>query len=303
MYGVSDLYAAIQSPNPFYHLTLREINKLYFSRIGYRSYYPHGVDIFEEKWDNLIILDACRYETFIIESTLPGSLEKRISRGSMSKEFIVGNFTDKILHDLVYISGNSWFARMCQSIGAEVHHYSLINSEYPEKTEEITQEAKDAVNTYPHKRLMVHYMLPHFPYIGNTAKEHFPNIQTQRERLFADLRSGRINISDELLREAYKENLRIVLPHVSELLEILPGKTIITSDHGELLGERVYPIPYREYSHPKRMYVPELIEVPWLVYESGVKEDLKPEPPTENNLSGISNKEVENNLRKLGYIQ
>lgn len=302
MYSISDLRDAIRSSTSFHHLTMREINKLYFTRLGIRDYNPKGIDVFDEDWDNLIILDSCRYDIFEEENTLPGNLEKRVSRGSMSKEFVVGNFTGKNLHDIVYISGNSWYARMCQSIETEVHHYSLIDSEYPEKTDEITENAKTAVAKYPNKRLMIHFMLPHFPYIGKTAKNHFPNIETQRERLWADLRSGSVNITDEQLEQVYRENLRIVLPKVLELLDAFPGKTVVTADHGELLGERVYPIPYREYGHPKKMYVPELTEVPWLVYENGEKEQIKPEAPTESNLTDVEHEDVEKNLRDLGYI-
>jgi phage terminase Nu1 subunit (DNA packaging protein) len=270
--------------------------------MGYRDHHPQGIDIFSADWDNMIILDSCRFDIFEEESSMPGTLEKRTSRGSMSEEFIVGNFTNKTLHDLVYISGNSWYARKCKSINAEVHHYSLIDSEYPEKTEEITEQAKEAIDNYPNKRLIVHYMLPHFPYIGNTARKYFPSIDTQRERFFADLRSGHVDITDAQLKKAYRENLRIVLPDVSELLDILSGKTVVTADHGELLGERTFPIPYREYSHPKRMYVPQLVEVPWLVHENGEKE-IESEPPAKDNLSGIAHDEVRNNLRELGYIR
>lgn len=302
MYGLSHLHDAIQSPNPFYNLCMREINKMYFSRIGYRDYNPAGINIFSENWDNMIILDSCRYDIFKEENSLPGTLEKRTSRGSMSEEFIIGNFTDMDLHDLVYISGNSWYARKCKSINTEVHHYSLIDTEYPKKTGEITKQAEKSIGMYPNKRLIIHYMLPHFPYIGKTARENFPSIDTQRERLFADLRAGRADITDKQLEEAYRENLRIVLPEVQELLDTLSGKTVVTADHGELLGERTFPIPYPEYSHPKRMYVPQLVEVPWLIHENGKKE-TKSEPPAEDNLSGITHDDVRNNLRDLGYIQ
>jgi hypothetical protein len=270
--------------------------------MGYREYNPNGIYVFHEEWDNMIILESCRFDIFEEENTLPEDLEKRISRGLMSEEFIVGNFSGKTLHDLVYISGNSWYARKYQSIDAEVHHYSLIDSEYPNKTREITKKAREANESYPNKCLMIHYMLPHFPYIGETAKEHFPSISTQRKRLFADLRSSNTNITDKQLEEAYRENLRTVLPEVSELFNILSGRTIVTADHGELLGERTCPIPYQEYSHPKRMYVPKLVKVPWLVHEDG-KKNIESEPPTEDNLSGVSRKDVRDNLRDLGYIQ
>jgi hypothetical protein len=67
----------------------------------------------------------------------------------------------------------------------------------------------------------------------------------------------------EGLRMAYQENLRIVLQYVSELCGYLAGKTsakkiVITSDHGERLGEG------GQYSHKAGSNDPLLREVPWL---------------------------------------
>jgi len=59
------------------------------------------------------------------------------------------------------------------------------------------------------------------------------------------------------LRQAYRENLEIVLSHVAELCNELPGKILITSDHGELLGEGGL------YSHPCGCRHPLLVEVPY----------------------------------------
>jgi len=64
------------------------------------------------------------------------------------------------------------------------------------------------------------------------------------------------------LREAYKENLRIVLQYAAELcnelLNCKPSRSIvITSDHGEALGENGI------YSHPYGSKNPVLLKVPW----------------------------------------
>lgn len=63
------------------------------------------------------------------------------------------------------------------------------------------------------------------------------------------------------LRNAYKENLEIVLESVAELLEHVSGNILITADHGEYLGEN------GRYGHglvPRR---PPIVEVPWLMIE------------------------------------
>jgi len=63
------------------------------------------------------------------------------------------------------------------------------------------------------------------------------------------------------LRKAYRENLRIVLEHVAKLCDELlrhkpSARIVITSDHGELLGEN------GKYSHG--IEDPYTLEVPWL---------------------------------------
>ncbi|KXB01998.1 hypothetical protein AKJ44_01685 [candidate division MSBL1 archaeon SCGC-AAA261F17] len=64
---------------------------------------------------------------------------------------------------------------------------------------------------------------------------------------------------DRTLYEAYENNLRAALAEVKKLAERLPGKTVVTSDHGELLGEDGL------YGHGWRH--PLLREVPWLEVE------------------------------------
>ena len=58
----------------------------------------------------------------------------------------------------------------------------------------------------------------------------------------------------------------IVLSHIKELISIFSGSTIVTSDHGNLFGERPHILyPFREYGHPRGLYVDELVLVPWLI--------------------------------------
>jgi arylsulfatase A-like enzyme len=52
--------------------------------------------------------------------------------------------------------------------------------------------------------------------------------------------------------------MRIVLTHVAKLVDHLQGKIVVTSDHGELLGEK------NEYYHRPHHYISYLIDVPYL---------------------------------------
>ena len=46
----------------------------------------------KEDWDNLIVLDACRYDMFKEINTIKGNLERGISRGSATSQFLIENF-------------------------------------------------------------------------------------------------------------------------------------------------------------------------------------------------------------------
>lgn len=108
------------------------------------------------------------------------------------------------------------------------------------------------------------------------------------------------------LRDAYKANLESVLQQVAVLLKHLSGKIIITSDHGELLGDN------NCYAHPTGSFNPVLLEVPWLAIEKrkenaepldsfvesrGAEATSKPQADTKQR----HEKELAEKLRALGY--
>ena len=76
------------------------------------------------------------------------------------------------------------------------------------------------------------------------------------------------------LRKAYAENLNIVLGHVAFLALKLTGNIIITSDHGEFLGED------RRIGHPSGCNHPIVRDVPWfkvtkIIKHFNQKEELR----------------------------
>jgi len=281
---------------------VREFNKLYHTRGRLYDQYPHGTDIFaDEDWDNLIILDACRYDAFADQVSIPGQLKKRRSRGGMSPEFVRANFSNKRLHDVVYVSANEWFAQLRDEIDAEVHRFVNLQTDHLDladisvRPETVTKQALRIAGEYPNKRLIVHYMQPHQPYIGPTGEEHFELCPG----LIETLRNSE-GVTDKLLWQAYRENLDIVLDHAEELVDELAGKTVLTADHGELLGERVFPIPVKTYGHFDGLYVDELIDVPWFVCEYSERKTVRAEPPVADK-DEVDGDAVEDRLRQLGY--
>ena len=127
MYGFDKLKNAISQP----HLVTIEANRLAHTRLHQRKYNPNDVDIFNQDWDTLIILDACRDDVFndmIQEYEFSGRLESRISRGSATREWIRANFGERQLHDVVCLDSNGYYAQLKDVINAETHKYHLIEN-------------------------------------------------------------------------------------------------------------------------------------------------------------------------------
>lgn len=157
---------------------------------------------------------------------------------------------------------------------------------------------------YPDKKLVSHFLQPHYPFLNLEPvggkwwglRERGKGRDDRRLRAFAGkiieailgkkttYKIGRLlNVTPpsvieitakrygvDILRKAYEENLRIALREVAKLVKHLPGKCVITADHGELLGEDGF------YAHP--LYEednPYLIEVPWFEIPKNSEKNLK----------------------------
>jgi hypothetical protein len=288
---------------------IREINRQYYALRNRSGYNDAGIDVFAEDWDNLVILDACRYDAFAARSELPGTLLARNSRGSMTQEWLRANFTNRDLSDTVYVSANGQFAHL-NGLDATLHAFIGVWGEEFEvgerdaasvaSPERVTERALAAADEYPDKRLVIHYVQPHAPYIG----------QTGRERIDPDIRladfPGEISrnpaVSRRVIRKSYAENLDIVLEEVEELLDTLPGKTAVSADHGELLGECLLPLLLPEYGHPRGVYHEKLVTVPWLTHTNGGRKDIVAEEPEQTeNAEMFDDHDVEQHLEDLGY--
>jgi hypothetical protein len=291
-YTFDDIVHGIEHP----HAIVSEINQQYNHWRAGQPYNPKGIDVFEEDWDNFVILDACRYDEFAHRSSLPGTTEYRISRGSTSPEFVRGNFGGKRLHDVVYVTANNWYAKTKDDIDAEIYALDTVDRDlFDGRTshpETVAAAARDAAETYPDKRLVIHFMQPHWPYLGPTGEKFenapFHEVMRETDATHADV------------MQAYRENVDIVLGEVEPLLDDLQGKTVVSADHGELLGDRERPIPIKTYRHPEGVYVDGLVKVPWHVYQNGERKEIVAEQPAEDD-DDIDIEAVEQHLADLGY--
>ena len=161
--------------------------------------------------------------------------------------------------------------------------------------ETVTEHALAAHDSYPNKRLLVHYFQPHQPYLGPYGRERF-----EPGRGLAHVVKATDPTREELLR-AYRENLELVLDEVEVLLAEIPGKTAVTADHGEMFGERMWPVPVADYGHHDGVHIDELLEVPWFVSENGPRKEIVEEPPAASEATEFDTEELESQLRALGY--
>ncbi len=308
-YNLNDLYKAIQNP-----LLVRGELRKYgqrFNRLFHQKFYSEdGIDVTKEQWDNLIILDGCRSDTFNELHELSGESKSIISCGSTSWEFMKANFQEKRLHDTVYVTTNPHIYRLNDGI---FHSVVDLLKNWDEDLQtvppsEIVTASEEIVSKYPNKKYIFHFMQPHYPFIGETGKEidhrgHEKNVDSpelNQPNIWEVLQWGKNpTVTEEKVWKAYKENLQIVLQHVKELLEIVDGRTVITADHGNLIGDRLRPIPVRGYGHPSGLRAPELVSVPWHIIDSDNRREIIAEPPLET--QSRDEDDVVDQLAALGY--
>ena len=300
MYDIGDVVDTVRYPYKF----VRELNLLHHRRLRLHDYNHGGVDVFAEDWDNLVLLDACRYDSFSSEWDGPGGLESRESRGSSSNEFVRGNVRDRELLDTVCVTANPWYLKVDSS---HEFHDLIPLFEWTDTEMEVvlpetmTEWAEQIADEYPNKRLLIHYMQPHAPYLGETGRRELDGIRSRED--ISD-RARDESFSAETLREGYRENLRIVIDSVEPLIEKLEGKTVISADHGEMLGERHFPIPMRDYMHPHGIDNDVLVKIPWLVYDNGERRRIVAEEPDSGSESrAVDETNLDDRLRQLGYRQ
>jgi hypothetical protein len=249
-----------------------------------------GVDVMAEDWDTLVLLDACRFDDFERENTLDGELERRLSQGVDSPSFIAANFAGRTLHDCVYVSANPHVREIDPDTFHAVVAEPLATYSPADgcvRPEAVTDAAVRAHERFPNKRLVVHYMQPHDPPIGPTARDleseidlggwAWSGVDAAGERLLPAVEAGVVD--PDVAREAYRENLRIVLDEVESLLAELDGKTVVSADHGEMFGERPYRLLGPLYEHWQNPRTVELCTVPWLVVDGDERRRIVSDPP------------------------
>jgi hypothetical protein len=278
------------------------------NRYWYWRQFKGGVDFIEREWDTLILLDACRLDMF--QDQFPWSAEPVVSTASESWSFMETQYEGRQLHDTVFVSANPYTPKLSDGTFHAVENLLLSDWDEDSQTvlpEDVTDAAIAAHERNPHKRIIVHYMQPHFPFLGSRASEigdtalrgdHAdddelpPAHNPWREQMWGE------GPGHDALLDAYRENYEIVRPSVERLVQSLEGRIAISADHANLVGERGVPIPLKMYGHPRNLYHRNLVTVPWVSLD-GDERSTHSDPPQQRTIA--DGEIINDRLKTLGY--
>jgi hypothetical protein len=283
-----------------------------------------GRHVYDEDWDVLIVLDACRADLLAEVAPefeflpAPGSAR---SVASTSAEWLGKTFADDRRAETrrtAYVTGNPFSDQLCDPASFarldEVWRYGWDDELGTVPAEPITDRAIDAWRSGAADRMIVHYMQPHFPSVPTPDPAFASGIELDAvgahwESVWDGLRRGRLD--RDAVWSAYRDNLRYVLGQVEVLVNSIDADRVaITADHGNSFGS------WGLYGHP-RAPIRAIREVPWLVTTARDSGDYEPREwihgeagesdsasDTESARPGRDDPDerVESMLRNLGYM-
>lgn len=207
---------------------------------------------------------------------------------------LLGDATPIDRHDFAvvdYVFDDSW--------GCEIEAGEHLDVVHPAT---VTDRAYRAWSEHDLDRLVVHYMQPHLPFrarpewFGRRQNlKHFGEDNGEQpcagpgKSIWKRLRDGQV--PREEVWAAYCDNLRWVLDDINRLRTSVDAELLITSDHGNALGE------WGLWSHPPRMYTPELRRVPWVKVTAEATEEFRP-----RDIESINDRTIDEQLEALGYV-
>ena len=240
--------------------------------------------------------------------TSPGSSTMEFVRKNLDDNV---DLVKKKLKDAVFVNSNPVIDHVLGVKTKEIfYRYIPVWKHYWDdklgtvKPEDTYYTALRAYIRNPKKKLIIWFLQPHYPYIDkrfshiNVIGREFMN-----KALYHDTSNNLltlIKIAKNLVKrgylcagipdrvcgyihkkplevvKAYVINLIKVLQYVKKLTEILPGRIVITSDHGEALGEPLnvskLSLYLRVYGHPSRIHIPSTTQLPLLVIENNLSQ-------------------------------
>jgi len=219
----------------------------------------------------LIILDACRYDIFVYvyKRFFKGYLIPVRSYGAFLPRWVPKLFKDPRWHGTRIFRAKLYIKPHDLSIKNLIKRKDIEIFEIEPPRGELTVHPRVLVDFVLKIGLkgkdVVWFMQPHYPWLAH------PDLSRRvlKEVMLYEFLPGTLamkslnkKISRREIIKAYAANLIITLREVRRLIEIyretFDGIIVITSDHGEMLGD------YGLYFHHPSYNLPQLIVVPWL---------------------------------------
>jgi hypothetical protein len=282
-------------------------------RLGVDLYDALATPVFEEQWDLLVVLDACRVD--LMRETAPeydviDTVGTRWSVSGESRGWIETTFKSERAEEWAaetgYVSGNPYSERTLSESDVGYLDRVIADSFDHDRgvmpARPITDRAIWAGRRREQlgiSRLVVHYMQPHFPAVDHLdlgAEMHPHDDSKAWLSVWDRLADGDPEIHRSDVLTAYWDNLRYVLEDVSLLLSNVDAETaVVTADHGNALGEWGF---FGHGDHP----VPGVRRVPWCVTSARDSGERCPaHGPPETDDGPLDSGETADRLRALGY--
>ena len=272
----------------------------------------YGTAVYEDDWDLLVVLDACRAD--LMERVAPDVAwlpppARTRSVGSCSSEWLTRTFSAgraAAVAETVLVTGNTWTDRYLDADAFaavdEVWKYAWDDTQGTVPARAITDRGIVAARERDPERLVLHYMQPHHPFLPDPVAGDGGMARTGAHSSGANpwvaLRRGELSV--ERVWAAYEANLRYVLEAVAVAVENIDAeRVVITADHGNLFGD------WGLYGHPMNVPHPALVTVPWVetaAEDRGTRTPslAPPEPLPVGRVYGDGS--VDDRLESLGYV-
>lgn len=242
---------------------------------------PTGRRAIDYDWDILIVLDGCRYDSFLEANADGGYLEgvtkRHYSAGSSSHEWLEANFGERSHTGIAVSTANPHYHQSLRSDTFAVVDHVWADERWDDdlgtvRAETVADSARQMAAQHPHKRLVVHFMQPHYPFVpralgggGRALRGRAAADGGQRKErcVWARALTGDVDWDD--VEDGYRANLDYVLGVVSDLVADVDTeqKIVVTADHGNAINERYWGIPL--VGHPANVPHHSLRLVPWHV--------------------------------------
>jgi len=220
----------------------------------------------------LIVLDACRYDSFLENRHVLGGLRLKVIRtyssGSCTRDWLLNTFTEPI--NAVYVTANPWVALLFKDSKVFKTIDDVTARFWDEKLGTVRAEHVNLAaikHLIKGENLIVHYLQPHPPFITKTwLRDNESPARLAGSKIYEFAAKSRKARRE--FKRAYIENLRYVLRYAKRLTQTglkLGYKVVITSDHSELLGTYA---PLKTFKNFFRKNIVKFL-IKWLPYALG----------------------------------